>query len=217
MWGKFSDRTRRSSLRGRRIVILPGQYYDQETGLRYNYYRTYDPSTGRYLESDPVGLEGGLNTYGYAHQNPLLYTDRYGLDVDICYYPDGVTHVGYGLTTESTTFGFYPKKRFLQWPGEIREDPKDAEKECKTIDTDDEQDQCMLKCRAKRAANPGWYRIGDRQCTDFVRDCMRECGIPTGIDRKFDVWQGPRPDKFFKTLPGEPRKGKEQSPSESAP
>jgi hypothetical protein len=47
--------------------------------LHYNYYRTYDPGTGRYIESDPIGLNGGLNTFGYAFQRPIQSADPFGL------------------------------------------------------------------------------------------------------------------------------------------
>jgi RHS repeat-associated protein len=67
---------------GKKVVLnvrFPGQYYDQETGLHYNYYRTYDPATGRYITSDPIGLNGGVNTFGYVGGNPVYWSDQYGL------------------------------------------------------------------------------------------------------------------------------------------
>jgi len=58
---------------------LPGQIYLAELGLNYNYFRDYDPDIGRYLQSDPIGLAGGINTYVYANNNPLRYVDPSGL------------------------------------------------------------------------------------------------------------------------------------------
>ena len=65
---------------------FPGQYFDGESGLHYNYYRYYDPRSGRYVTSDPIGLGGGLNTYLYANANSLQYYDLYGewSDPDPC-------------------------------------------------------------------------------------------------------------------------------------
>lgn len=68
---------------GQQTVInlrFPGQYFDGESGLYYNYFRNYDPETGRYVESDPIGLEGGINAYGYVGANPMMGIDVLGLE-----------------------------------------------------------------------------------------------------------------------------------------
>jgi RHS repeat-associated protein len=106
---------KRSLLSGRRIGVYPGQYYDQETGLHYNYFRYYNPQTGRYITPDPIGLEGGINLfvyvdsvgkpletnlYAYTGSNPVNFIDPLGLW--------SVTIEGYELFGGGIVFGSNP-------------------------------------------------------------------------------------------------------------
>jgi RHS repeat-associated protein len=73
---------------------FPGQVYDKESSQHYNHHRDYDPQTGRYIESDPIGLAGGINTFGYVGGNPIANTDPMGLATAIRICVNGVCPPG---------------------------------------------------------------------------------------------------------------------------
>jgi len=86
VWSWDSDAFGIGSPTGSVTVNLrfPGQYFDAESDLHYNWNRYYNPETGRYVASDPIGLGDGLNTYLYANASPVMYSDPEGLKTIHC-------------------------------------------------------------------------------------------------------------------------------------
>ncbi len=151
------------------------------------------------IRSDQIrsGSRAGINPYLYVFGNPLINRDPFGLDVDVCFYADaaaGFGHVGFGLPGETRTSGFYPTGNPVSSPGQIKRDAQ-RDQQCKAIESSPDQDRCMLNCRLRRQNNPGLYQVASRQCTNFVRECLQECGLAAGD------YSGPRPFPFFQGLP----------------
>jgi RHS repeat-associated protein len=159
---------------------FPGQYYDEETGLYYNYFRDYDPSTGRYIQSDPLGLAAGVNTYGYVKGNPIKYIDFWGLAAKICYRPLdawGVNNVVIGapgsmadrdnnivghqhiIFDNGDNIGFGPDGLFSE-----NVEEKDYQKCQEGFDED------RMRNAIKKAGDPGEYDffIEDNNCQDYI-------------------------------------------------
>src|ERR1700682_6040057 len=102
--------------------------------LDYNYFRDYEPGTGRYLESDPTGLDGGINTYAYTGGNPLRFVDAFGQD----YWIEGST--GSGGHQRVCAGKYYDKNRFC-----IGYAPDDGENPA----------ACLVLCQGKVGVDDG--------------------------------------------------------------
>ena len=139
---------------------FPGQYYDAETGLHYNYFRDYEPATGRYIESDPIGHEGGLAVYGYALDSPLYYFDTLGLEPQCDGCDDRVSSAA-----------------VRRWCGDRVRRIRDAslascvKNKCETAQVKC-RSRCLVKCDGESDYRSGGFAGVSRKGDNYITLCM---------------------------------------------
>jgi RHS repeat-associated protein len=175
---------------------LPGQIDYGVGGINYNYYRDYDPNVGRYLESDPIGLEGDINTYGYVKSNPLGLVDPLGLIVKRCsrilggpekpavqlnaYLNSPIRHDYLSVSGQVLSFG--PSGSFILSPGVISHDERPDNGKCTTICDDQKFDSYVVEA-AQQIGEPKYCilaqshslyaLLGARNCQSWSDDVLK--------------------------------------------
>jgi RHS repeat-associated protein len=168
------------------------------TGLYFYRARYYNPTLQRFISEDPSGLFGSINFYRYADDNPVSYTDPFGLDVTVTTYPglhgNPFGHAGISVNG-SVPVGFNPQNDIAALvsaylatigigngsvPGIVLPISSDRNSDSSyTIPTTPDQDRQIQNFINARQANPGAYNLFGRNCAQFVHEALGAGGIPS--------------------------------------
>jgi RHS repeat-associated protein len=178
---------------------LPGQYFDPEAGMSYNYFRNFDPSTGRFLESDPIGMAGGSSTYAYASSSPHNLSDELGLD--------GIRGLGAGSNSKGRRAAIRAFMRagsgsIPDFSGIYSRNSEVAREKLKDLNTFAAQDRICTEVWCYRQATPGactpsqdgWYRQYYVPFAPTVAEinAMADCTCKHFVWMRDDAYQAPR-------------------------
>jgi RHS repeat-associated protein len=175
---------------------FPGQYYDAETGVNYNYLRDYDPQVGRYAESDSMGLAGGsYSTYAYVGGNPVSFSDPLGRATVVVYSGPTVGnpfgHVALGFTGN----GIYSYGTSEQYGANaytyIQDQVTDRNVTVTTLNTTPAQEQAMMDYYRQNYGRGSKYSAIDHNCANAALGALNAAdvfdAIMTGIVYPADI------------------------------